>query len=455
MAFDDIAMPEPNPFVPTDLVLLEQENSTADEGSIPELFAEASGLRFWFKSDSEFRTPKADVFFSMLTRKPAESPRDEVLASLYVRAVVDALNEFIYPAQLAGMNFSFYRHLRGFSLKVSGYDDSVLPLLERVVPQLKAVAIEPARFDNIVAEYQRRLQVEKSATPFRRLMTVLGESLYPGQHNEDALLDALAAVTLDDLQQFVADLGDTVAVEALAHGNIDWGDASAIHRLLLQIPRCDCELEGRKHVDVRRLAAGTTQRIAEVDHADASINWYFQLADDSLRSEALVRLTVDIIHPLYFNDLRTERQLGYVVNAGFFPAHRWPGMLLLVQSPQASSEELVAITREFLDGVLQNGVEQEIFTRHRDALVVKLTERDQKLAERSQRYWGDLAVRATSFDRNAALAAELQQLEIDDWRAFVARLFDKNSASLLLTTAPGGGAGFAMWSDQIERVSYY
>ena len=44
--------------------------------------------------------------------------------------VNDQLNSFSYPADIAGLSYSLYKHIRGFTVRVSGYSDKQDLLLE-------------------------------------------------------------------------------------------------------------------------------------------------------------------------------------------------------------------------------------------------------------------------------------------------------------------------------------
>ena len=56
----------------------------------------------------------------------------------------DHVNEFAYPALLAGLNFDFYKHAQGISLRISGYNDKQALLLEELLAVVAAPALTRA-----------------------------------------------------------------------------------------------------------------------------------------------------------------------------------------------------------------------------------------------------------------------------------------------------------------------
>ena len=107
-----LALPEPNPFVPDNVELT--KGATMDR---PEQLI-ASPIALWYARDTSFGTPKANVYLNLRSPIANDSPRDAALTHMLVAMISDQLSAFSYPAQLAGLDFSIYSHLRGISLKV-------------------------------------------------------------------------------------------------------------------------------------------------------------------------------------------------------------------------------------------------------------------------------------------------------------------------------------------------
>ena len=127
VADDALALPEPNPFVPGDLALID----TGTPELKPVRIASRSGFDLWHQADIEFRQPRTNFYFAVRSPIVNDSPRHAVLSALLTRMANDALNEFAYPAALAGQTYSLYRHRRGISVRLSGWSDKQELLLAR------------------------------------------------------------------------------------------------------------------------------------------------------------------------------------------------------------------------------------------------------------------------------------------------------------------------------------
>ena len=142
------------------------------------------------------------------------------------------------------MQASFYPTLRGFSLNVSGYNDSVSPLLGSMLQSLGELIISESRFDELRAELKRKWQLAMQVTPYHRLGAYLGTQLYSQSSDYPALIQAVGALSYDELQTYVNEFWPTTYVQALLHGNTDAKQTGEVLRLLSDggLPRCSCEL---------------------------------------------------------------------------------------------------------------------------------------------------------------------------------------------------------------------
>ena len=192
------ALPEPNPFVPGDLEVIDAQAA----GAGPERIVSRPGFDLWHHADVEFGQPRTNFYFSVRSPIAGDSARHAVLSSLLARMANDALNEFAYPAALAGQSHSIYRHRRGLSVRLSGWSDKQDLLLARIVSTLRALPLPVRRFEAEKAEYARRLRNVDERRPSHRAMGDVREMLLDPYWSDDALLEALDTVALDDLREY-------------------------------------------------------------------------------------------------------------------------------------------------------------------------------------------------------------------------------------------------------------
>jgi secreted Zn-dependent insulinase-like peptidase len=133
---------------------------------------------------------------------------------------------------------------------------------------------------------------------------------------------------------------------------------------------------------------------------------YLQAPDRSLQSQARLAVLGQLLDTPFYQRLRTEEQLGYVVSAGYSPLLDAPGISLLVQSPDTRSEAIQGRIDAFLDDFTSRleGLEEADLAAYRQAVRDQLLQRDTSLSGRTNRFWQATALDDADFLRREKLA---------------------------------------------------
>lgn len=416
-----LAIPPPNPFIPEDVSV----KPPREAGVRPLRIFREPGMEIWFQEDVSFGVPRADFYFTARSQIANDSPRNTILTELYVKLVDDQLNEFAYPAYLAGLDYSLYRHARGFSTRISGYNDKQRVLLERVLEALVKPEIEPTRFARIKDELIRRLRNAKKETPYRQTVGEVTDLLVKPAWTEDERLAAAEALTSADLEAFLPRLLSRLDLVVLAHGNLYNEDALALAALLRQRLLANGKPASVPRPRLARLPAGKGLiRELTVDHPDSALTVYVQGAQRNYATRAKTALAAQLLSSPFYNDLRTEKQRGYVVFVTSMPILEVPGIAFVVQSPGTNVVQLEDDIESFLErySLSVDRMESAEFERHKEALVSRILEPDQNLQARSDRYWTELDQREYKFDSRERLAKAVRHIDKAGFAVFYREL---------------------------------
>jgi insulysin len=433
---DDLRLPEPNPFIAEDVEVLA---IAEDNPATPQLALDELRKRIWYRQDAEFRVPKGSLYVSFRSPRVAGGAEQRAAASLYTRMVRDALNEYTYPALLAGLRFDFYQHAQGISLRVSGYNDKQLMLLSALLESIAAQTFDPERFARIRREMVLDLQNTVARRPSSQLMDDLRRAVGSGQYDESELVAALEATDVDALVAFRDAFWESARAEALLYGN---HPKSAVSVLSASVDRVLTGDGGEPAwaPSVIKLAANEPLQLqSAIEHDDAVVAWYLQGAGQSLRDRAAVALTAQAVSSGFFQQLRTEQQLGYIVSSFAYPQYDVPGLLLLVQSPSHSAAHVYDAMDRFLADTLTQ-ISEDQYLRHQQALINEILKPDENLAERAEFYWQSIAVREWGFDSDTKLAEAVEAVTFADWQAYYRRMFIEERLSLLALSPGSQGA---------------
>ncbi|MEM6709567.1 MAG: insulinase family protein [Pseudomonadota bacterium] len=404
---EGLALPDTNPFIPerTDLVA----NAT---DTVPALVIDEAGIQLWAAADTEFGTPKANVQLTLGLDGGLTEARDLVLARLYAALVNDALEEFAYPAYLAGVSYQLSASAAGFDLRLAGYDDKQVVLLERVLERFATLDIDADRFDVYRDQYERSWRSFETEKPYTQTLTALGNLVQASSFPPATLADMAATLTAADLERWVAQRRSSMTVRGLLHGNVRDDRAPAIAQVLRDTID---PVKGAIYRPTIYSPQEASRLALTIDHPDASMILYLQDEDSAIESRAQSALATHLLRQAYFTELRTKDQLGYVVGMSNRTYQDRGGIAFIVQSPVADPKALMERTYRFLDsqiGVVAN-LDAQAFADYKAGLMAEILESPKNLSDRTGRFWIDLKLDRLTFDGRQTLAAAIGEIAQD------------------------------------------
>ncbi|SFR78477.1 Secreted Zn-dependent peptidases, insulinase-like [Marinobacter daqiaonensis] len=430
---EQLALPEPNPFIPEDLAMV-----AGDSMEKPERLAEFDNLTVWYARDTRFERPEANIYLSLRTPATHGSARGQVLTQLLSDAVSEQLNPWAYPAMVAGLDYRVYPHLRGLTLRAGGYHDRLPVLLNRIMATLADPVITEQRFRIARRQLADSLRNSLRDRPVAQASSLVQNALIEGSWTIRERLEALESVTLVDLQDFARGFAREAEAVMLVHGNatpaLALNTARQAQAVLLYgsipiaVPRSQ----------VRDVPQGETRVTLNVDHPDTGYLRYSQGPGTGFDDRATYRLLTQIVSGPFYEDIRTTRQLGYVVHASPFEMLETPAIGLIVQSPKADAEAIDAAVNEFAKGFRPQIEEfsDKDLQREQQAVISQVLEKERRLSEVSERYWREIDQQAFEFDSRQKLAEALRQVtRADLLSAFDAALLDHTNSLLVVTGA--------------------
>ncbi|WP_323752330.1 insulinase family protein [Marinobacter sp.] len=428
---EQLSLPPANPFVPENLDLV-----TGDSMSHPVLLSGSDEMRVWYARDTQFNTPKANVFISLRSPIARASARNTVLTQLLVDAIKTNLNAWAYSARLAGLNYSVYPHLRGITIRVGGYDDKLHELLNRILLEFSDPMITERRFKIARQRLIDGLENKSKNRPVQQTSEFIQTALLNGTFPVSEKLAAAKDITLDELTRFGANFTEALDPVMLAHGNLTEATALNLAKQVQAIVLKNSERVDVERSKIRQLPDGQTDAILNVEHPDTGYTLYLQGKDRSFAERARYRLLAQIISSPFYEELRTTKQLGYIVYATAFEILETPALGLVVQSPEASGKAIDEAVAQFADSFKTQLAEltPEQLIREKQAVISKMMARDRQLGDVSGRYWQEIDRENDEFNSREALAAAIREVSLEALKqSFEEAMIERQRAFKVLT----------------------
>ncbi|WDT87348.1 insulinase family protein [Alteromonas sp. 009811495] len=428
-----LRLPPPNPYLGDEYQLILPEQGY----NVPNKLIDDSGYRFWFAQDQQFHSPKGDIYVSYDADSFSNTLESVAAKRIWLGALNDYLQAKYYRAEIAGLHYRIYGHQAGFTLHTRGFTNQQTLLANQLLNAVKTYIPDERAFNHHKALQTQSLQNSLLNKPTNRLFSRLSVLIQRNTQAPVELLDVVGNISYEQMLQCREQAFSHYFVETFMHGN--WASDEA-KRFANNVRELNDRANGSplsRAVSKLPVGKGLYHEVC-CDHDDSAIVLYLQAPSSSLTDTALCMVLEQMLAAPFFNALRTEQQLGYIVGTGYVPHNQHPGMAFYIQSPQCSPKHLLDATTEFLYQQLQ---EIEFYRFYwpniQQNLIKQLEERDLTLSMKSQRLWVSLGTQDFGFNRNVKLAERVKALSFEEIQAFAEKLANREYCGELVLYSRG------------------
>lgn len=460
-----VQYPKPNVFLPTEqglqVKIVPNKKITAKQmPSPPSIIRQDERWTVHYKADDRYGQPKAFCVIELYnTGAFYASARDVALGMLYVTSVLDRLEESVYDARLVGLTCDLQLLPKGLRVSFGGYNELLPQYVTQVLSQFQSGQLlpqTPKELDRYQDSLRRGLEAFDTKQPYAHASYYAYLTLQPPQFqfSNDNIRQAAATLTLKDLQNFkVWDRTDYIHGEALIQGN--WNEKEALQLMsnvettLVSSGNLRFESSG-KIPKFQTLPLPSSNKLTQLvvmepnpSNDNAAIHVLLQTIDRSRRSQVMMEILSNILSEPFYNQLRTQQQLGYIVSSGIRALEETRTLGFVVQSNTASVERITQSIVEYLDGVtqyLETQVTKLEFGNTIQALRDVKLEPDKTLVTETTRHWNEIAMATTSdshvpqFDRALQEVEAASSLKLNDLIEFWKEsLYAPSSKRMLIT----------------------
>lgn len=437
----DLGMPEPNLFIPEDFSILHGQKETSDLR--PRMVYSTENSELFFLPDVQFNLPKLLIKANLFLAGDAlfAEPKQYLSLTLFSSGLKEYLREFIYMAQMAKIDISLVPTKKGLKFKASGFNHKFQIFLRELSRRIADFALaEGAEADFIAAKFAtlklkrlEELENQLKLEPYNQYGMTMSEAVTTGSFGHDALIGAIKDLSLEEYLGVHREVLRRVYVETLISGNLTEKDAVDIQRNLIETLQEKRLSQSLALVDIRenRLVGLAAKSVTVFERAlrnesDSNnlVGVEFQLPQDP-RHKYVNMLLEDYLSSLYFEELRTNQQVGYVVFAVKSLRSQTPGFIFLIQSSRFLPSELAEKTYSFL--AQQRSAIRELtdkkFEEIREGKLAENRQDFNSLGAQSGFYFGEIDNHNYDFEKKRVTLDALKSLTKKDLLEHFERLF--------------------------------
>lgn len=439
--YPGLSLPQENELVADDFSLshstmLDAEQRSAALAEEPVVLLDTDLWKLYYKADRAFGMPKVYLLITLAIDQELFTEAFTLKARLFAKCFTDHINEYLYKAHMAGLDFEIDFMAKGLQFTISGFHDKYLQFVQTIFSSLSSFRVDSEDFSRQYDIIQRDLNSWDMQQPCVHSAHYAGLALESLTFGRDALRESLQTIVLEDVNSFLSSCLQLSFGTALISGSINEQDSKEViaivqqalqfsplpaqkrsHRRLGLLPVADTMcVDGEHHFAaddvsaVHHRSAGFLLSHAGLNAEDenSAVTVHFQLPSYHPSSYVYLELLQDMLEQAFYHDLRTQQQLGYIVQSAVQPKDFIQTLVFTVQSPVLPADQLTARINTFinfaLDEIIEELTEEEL-EEYKNSLLMRKREPPLRLTDHTANLWMEIALDSGFADRLAQAAS--------------------------------------------------
>ena len=436
-----LKFPELNPYIPDDFSLIKP----GKQYEHPELIVDEPTLRVVYMPSQYFANePKADVSVVLRNPQAMDSAKNQVIFALNDYLAGLALDQLSNQAAVGGISFSTNAN-NGLMLNANGYTQRLPQLFQALLAGYFSYTPTEEQLAQAKSWYAQMMDSAEKGKAFdQAIMPIQMLSQVPYFQREERRA-LLPSITLQDILHYRDALKDNARPEFLVVGNLSEQQTKDLaHDVQKQLGAngtvwCrnqNVVVDKQQNVSFEKAGNSTDSALAAV---------FVPTGFDEFSSSAYSAMLGQIVQPWFYNQLRTEEQLGYAVFAFPMSVGRQWGMGFLLQSNDKQPAYLWERYKAFFPTAEAKlrAMKPEEFAQLQQGVIAQLTQAPQTLGEEASKLSKDFDRGNMRFDSRDKVVAQIKLLTPQKLADFFHQAVVEPQGMAILSQISGSQSGKA------------
>lgn len=451
-----LVLPQRNPYFADDF----SANAQGVKRSHPKALHNQKGLKVFHMPSQHFGDNPEVTTTMMFTIMPNQPDLKLGVAALAYGYMNDlAQSQLSYQSQIAGMSVGITPTETGFVLNSGGYAQHLGKLTTDYLKNFTQTPLNADQLEQARKRLLEGLEAQKKAGSLAQAVSVFHDfERYP-TFDWDDLYASAKEVNLQDVALVRERILNNInGLRVFSFGNFSDKQVKKLVRDVQKIvPNANRDVYRMRYPDVSQ-SERKLNHIVNVPHEDNALSIiYMPKGYERLEGRVRASLLTRILNRWYFDDLRTDKQLGYSVSQGVYTIGKTAGLQFSVQSADATPAEIMHHNQRFFNESWQKlqDLSEEDVARQRNNMLIHLRHKPESLSQEAGRYSSDFLYGNYEFDTRQKIMVLTEKLTKQDLLDFYRKAVIEREGFVFASQALGSKAknGDAAQFEGYEKVN--
>ena len=374
-------------------------------------------FEFWYKIDNSFHTPKENIKIGFESKLFIENKRNYIMYILLEQYLILNINKYLSEAIQTDNSISVLRFRYRLLIDMNIYSDLDKIIMDELIKifsnMLKAnlnkieedFNLMKSKAINLVKETKSQKAYRKSDSYFYKF--ILNDITIINEISEDDILDT----KINDFQNFLILLSNNLLIKILIHGNTNKQKVELIYNSfsdeIFNKNKLNIITEDNFDIKYKKLLENNLITFYFInnfkDDENHATSFYYQIHNAEkysfYKENLLLKLYDKCIGNYYFEKLRTERQLGYIVANRLIHINKEKIYYeIFVQGTKKLPDEVELDINEIVKETTEINCENK-FKELKNAVLYDIKVNDDQLKLRTNYFWNEIIFNKYLFNK--------------------------------------------------------
>ena len=378
----------------------------------------------WYGGNSSFNEPIIFTNLLLYNNNFYCSPLNYILTELSCIIINHMISSYLYNALDIGYNVNFnssyYHEYINISINGPNNVDKLKIIINDITLFLKNInyyfiKLSKLYINNLLISFKLNYNNLLLSNPWELSSILLQSYIFPTSYDINILLDTLKTIDYNIIQNYINTLFNEAYIINFIYGNIHHNKINNLmNDIINTISPCDY-----KPFKCNKIISKTFINPNKIEKSNC-ITYYYYVGKFSPNLLCKIKLFIYIYQQLFFDELRTKYQLGYLVLMSYINIKQEYYIIQKIQSKKNYDD--VSLKIDNFNNNLLNILSEKLFDNAKNILTNELSSPENKLVDLYSLYLNEISNQYYIFNRKQILLDELDKIDINDIILFIKNL---------------------------------